>query len=44
VSGAPGIEGLLRRLAPQALGAVVHRYGDFAGSEDAVQAALVAAA
>ena len=34
----------LRQLAPQVLGAVVHRYGDFAGAEDAVQDALMAAA
>jgi RNA polymerase sigma factor (sigma-70 family) len=38
------IEGLLRELAPQALGAVVRRSGDFAASEDAVQQALIAAA
>ncbi len=37
-------EDLLRQVAPQALGAVVRRYGDFAGAEDAVQEALVAAA
>src|SRR3984957_17565994 len=37
-------EDLLRELAPQALGALVRRYGDFAGSEDAVQEALLAAA
>ncbi|HEV2760338.1 MAG TPA: sigma-70 family RNA polymerase sigma factor [Acidimicrobiales bacterium] len=37
-------EGLLRELAPQVLGAVVRRYGDFADAEDAVQEALVAAA
>ena len=37
-------EGLLRELAPQALGAVVRRYGNFADAEDAVQEALVAAA
>jgi predicted RNA polymerase sigma factor len=35
---------LLRELAPQVLGALVRRYGDFAGSEDAVQEALLAAA
>ena len=39
-----GIEGLLRELAPQALGAVTRRYGHFADAEDAVQEALVAAA
>ena len=34
----------LRRLAPQALGALVRRHGDFAGAEDAVQEAMLAAA
>ena len=38
------IEDLLRRLAPQALGAVVRRYGHFDVAEDAVQEALIAAA
>jgi RNA polymerase sigma factor (sigma-70 family) len=38
------IEGLLRRLAPQALGAVVRRYGHFDSAEDATQEALLAAA
>ncbi|MBC6449991.1 RNA polymerase sigma factor [Actinokineospora xionganensis] len=38
------IEGLLRDLAPQVLGAVVRRYGGFDSSEDAVQEALLAAA
>jgi predicted RNA polymerase sigma factor len=37
-------EGLLRELAPQVLGALVRRYGDFAGAEDAVQEALLAGA
>jgi RNA polymerase sigma factor (sigma-70 family) len=37
-------EGLLRELAPRVLGALVRRYGDFAGAEDAVQEALVVAA
>ena len=41
---AASTEGLLRELAPQVLGAVVRRYGDFADAEDAVQEALVAAA
>jgi RNA polymerase sigma factor (sigma-70 family) len=36
-------EDLLRDLAPQVLGAVVRRFGDFAAAEDAVQEALVAA-
>jgi RNA polymerase sigma factor (sigma-70 family) len=44
VSRPPGIEGLLRDAAPQALGAVVRRFGDFSDSEDAVQEAMVAAA
>ena len=35
---------LLRQLAPRALGAIARRYRDFAGAEDAVQEALVAAA
>jgi predicted RNA polymerase sigma factor len=38
------IEDLLRELAPQVLGAVVRRYGDFDAAEDAVQEALLAAA
>jgi RNA polymerase sigma factor (sigma-70 family) len=37
------IEDLLRRLAPQVLGAVVRRYGNFDLAEDATQEALVAA-
>ena len=41
--GAAG-EHLLRVLAPQVLGAVVRRFGDFAAAEDAVQEALLAAA
>ena len=41
---APDVEGLLRELAPQALGAVARRYGEFAEAEDAVQEALVTAA
>ena len=36
-------EHLLRDLAPQALGALLRRYRDFAAAEDAVQEALVAA-
>ena len=39
-----GIEGLLRTLAPQVLGAVVRRYGHFDTAEDATQEALVVAA
>jgi RNA polymerase sigma factor (sigma-70 family) len=37
------VEDLLRACAPQVLGAVVRRYGDFDTSEDAVQEALLAA-
>jgi RNA polymerase sigma factor (sigma-70 family) len=37
-------EHLLRELAPQVLGAVLRRFRDFAGAEDAVQEALLAAA
>ena len=40
----PDVEGVLRELAPQALGAVARRYGDFADAEDAVQEALMTAA
>jgi RNA polymerase sigma factor (sigma-70 family) len=42
----PGADvgGLLRDLAPQVLGAVVRRFGDFDAAEDAVQEALLAAA
>jgi RNA polymerase sigma factor (sigma-70 family) len=39
-----GAEHLLRELAPQVLGAVIRRFGDFSASEDAVQEALLAAA
>ena len=38
------VEGLLRDLAPQVLGVLVRRHGDFADAEDAVQEALIAAA
>ena len=38
------VEELLRTLAPQVLGALVRRYGQFDASEDAVQEALLAAA
>jgi predicted RNA polymerase sigma factor len=40
----PGVERLLRHLAPQALGAVLRRTRDFGAAEDAVQEALIAAA
>ena len=36
-------EELLRQLAPQALGVIARRYGDFTDAEDAVQEALLAA-
>jgi RNA polymerase sigma factor (sigma-70 family) len=42
--GRDGTEGLLRRLAPQVLGALVRRHGQFDACEDAVQEALIAAA
>ncbi len=38
------VEGLLRVLAPQVLGALVRRYGHFDTAEDATQEALIAAA
>ena len=50
MTGRPGrtgdapIEGLLRELAPQVLGALIRRYGTFDMAEDAVQEALLAAA
>jgi RNA polymerase sigma factor (sigma-70 family) len=37
-------ENLVRELAPQVLGAVIRRFGDFSAAEDAVQEALLAAA
>jgi predicted RNA polymerase sigma factor len=39
----PGVEDLLRELAPQVLGALTRRSGDFDTAEDAVQEALLAA-
>ena len=39
-----GPEDLLRQCAPQVLGVIARRYGDFASAEDAVQEALLAAA
>ncbi len=39
----PAVENLLRSLAPQVLGALVRRHGQFASCEDAVQEALLAA-
>jgi RNA polymerase sigma factor (sigma-70 family) len=44
VQATNGFEDLLRDLAPQVLGALVRRYGQFDAAEDAVQEALVAAA
>jgi RNA polymerase sigma factor (sigma-70 family) len=44
VRRAPDVERLLRDLAPQVLGVLVRRYGDFDSCEDAVQEALLAAA
>jgi RNA polymerase sigma factor (sigma-70 family) len=38
------IEGLLRDLAPQVLGTLVRRFGDFDTAEDALQEAMLAAA
>jgi RNA polymerase sigma factor (sigma-70 family) len=38
------VEELLRALAPQVLGILARRWGDFADAEDAVQEALIAAA
>ena len=38
------LDGVLRELAPQVLGALVRRYGQFDAAEDAVQEALLAAA
>jgi RNA polymerase sigma factor (sigma-70 family) len=38
------VEELLREYAPQVLGVLVRRYGDFSDAEDAVQEALLAAA
>ncbi|MEV4715613.1 sigma-70 family RNA polymerase sigma factor [Micromonospora noduli] len=40
----PRIEDLLRELAPQVLGVLSRRFGDFATAEDAVQEALLGAA
>ena len=40
----PGVEDLLRELAPQVLGILIRKYGRFDACEDAVQEALLAAA
>ena len=42
-TAATGSERLLRELAPQVLGILVRRHGDFETCEDAVQEALLAA-
>jgi RNA polymerase sigma factor (sigma-70 family) len=44
VEGRTDVESLLRQLAPQVLGAVVRRYGNFDTAEDGVQEAMLAAA
>jgi RNA polymerase sigma factor (sigma-70 family) len=44
VTPTSSVEDLLRELAPQVLGAVARRYGDFDDAEDAVQEAMLAAA
>jgi RNA polymerase sigma factor (sigma-70 family) len=44
VTSETGIEALLRQLAPQVLGALIRRNGQFDACEDAVQEALLAAA
>jgi len=43
VTGQPRAEDLLREIAPQVLGVLVRRYGQFDACEDAVQEALLAA-
>jgi RNA polymerase sigma factor (sigma-70 family) len=43
VTRPPSIDELLRQGAPLALGALMRRFGDLAGCEDAVQEALIAA-
>ncbi len=40
----PAVDDLLRTLAPQVVGVLTRRYGDFAAAEDAVQEALLDAA
>ncbi|MEV4065064.1 RNA polymerase sigma factor [Nonomuraea dietziae] len=44
MSASERLEDLLRELAPQVLGVLLHRYGGFEECEDAVQEALLAAA
>ncbi|CAM5499622.1 RNA polymerase sigma24 factor [Streptomyces xanthochromogenes] len=43
-AGEPSVEDLLRTLAPQVVGVLTRRWGDFAAAEDAVQEALLDAA
>ena len=43
MSDGAGVEGLLRELAPQVLGSLARRHGQFDVCEDAVQEALLAA-
>ena len=43
MTAAPSFEGLLRGLAPQVLGTLVRRHGQFDLCEDAVQESLLAA-
>lgn len=43
-AGRSTIDNLLREFAPQVVGAVTRRYGDFSAAEDAAQEALLAAA
>ncbi|MFE0462692.1 RNA polymerase sigma factor [Kitasatospora sp. NPDC058965] len=44
MTGQEELDDLLRMLAPQVVGVLTRRYGDFAAAEDAVQEALLAAA
>jgi len=44
VNAEPAVEDMLRELAPQVLGGLVRRHGQFDACEDAVQEALLAAA
>ncbi|GAA4464949.1 sigma factor-like helix-turn-helix DNA-binding protein [Phytohabitans houttuyneae] len=44
MTGGPGVEDLLRELAPRVLGTLARRHGQFDACEDAVQEALLAAA
>ena len=44
MTGPDRVDDLLRSLAPQVVGVLTHRFGDFEAAEDAVQEALLAAA